>query len=490
MFNYLFSIFGLFTLLIGALTFLILPIIPKATGRAKFLARFYLWLMARTLKRGAFVLSEHGDLILKRMNFDDRGVELMDLGGDDPKAFEDPDDARHAFYGIPFALADEVHGILFDPRHAAVGARKEVHERANRMVFKATDSEMGQYDVMAWVRGVFELPKNTYELVDLSAMRQLVTGTEQASHPETVATFREYAEAPYKNGTSASRLLMLIAAIVGPFVILGILSNQVGGPDSTIGFGAALGVWAGLNAPSQATLKRALATVAVVLLFAIPFGLVAVFISPVTALWAALTYALGFVAVAGLILLLGQAMGGIPRLMLRMALMGYDEPVFEWTPQRYQLREFRTLGETAPRPKWYGLQGQNVGFTYTPTAESFPDAHIDTSELKARQELVTDGGTGTNLPAGTGRYPELQRAGYLAAFVPKKPDANKLYINTANTFAAFTHAAVGLKSHRFLVNAKKEHGGAGGIQDKTFVYSVAGLSALSFAAGVVVFFLL
>jgi len=37
MFSYLFSIFGLFTLLLGALTFLLLPIIPKATGRAKVL---------------------------------------------------------------------------------------------------------------------------------------------------------------------------------------------------------------------------------------------------------------------------------------------------------------------------------------------------------------------------------------------------------------------------------------------------------------------
>mgnify|MGYP000367844562 CR=1 FL=1 len=493
MFSYLFSIFGVFTLLLGALTFLLLPVVPKATGRAKFLARFYLWLMARTLKRGAFVLSEHGDLLLKRMSFDDRGVELMDMGGDDPKAFEDPDDARHAFYGIPFALADEVHGILFDPRHAAVGARKQTHDRANRMFYKATESESGQYNVMGWVRGVLELPKDTHELVDLSAMRHLVTGSEQADHPNTVARFREYAEAPYKDGTSASRLLILIAAIVGPFIILGIMASQLGGsgPSSSIGFGTVLGILASTTAPSKATLKRAAGTLAVLLVFAVPLGLIAVFVSPVTALWVVLTYGLGFVLVAGLMLLLGQAVGGIPRLMLRMALMGYDKPVFEWTPRSYQLREHRELDDTAPRPTWYGLQGADVGFTYTPSAESFPDAAIDSDELRARQDVLADGsGTSTNLPAGSARYPELQRAGYLAAFVPDKPDDGSLYINTAHVFGAFTHAAVGLKSHRFLVRAKKEYGDRSGIGDKTFVYSVAGLAALSFASGIGVFFLL
>jgi len=74
--------------------------------------------------------------------------------------------------------------------------------------------------------------------------------------------------------------------------------------------------------------------------------------------------------------------------------------------------------------------------------------------------------------------------------VPSKPSDSSLYINTAHALAAFTHAAVGLKSHRFLIDAKKEHGRSGGIQDKTFVYSVAGLSILSFAAGVGVFFIL
>lgn len=492
MFNYLFSIFGIFTLLLGALTFILLPIIPKATGRAKFLARFYLWLMARTLKRGAFVLSEHGDLLLKRMSFDDRGVELMSLGGEDPKAFEDPDDARHAFYGIPFALADEVHGILFDPRHAAVGARKQTHERANEMLYKATESESGQYDVMAWVRGVFELPKNTHELVNLSAMRHLITGSEQADHPETVARFREYAEAPYKDGTSASRLLMLIAAIVGPFLILGILASQLGGagPSSSIGFGAALGAWASTGGISKPALKRVAATIAVVALFGIPLGLIAVFISPLTALWVVLTYVLGFVLVAGAVLLFGQVIGGLPRLMLRMALMGYDEPVFEWTPQRYELRERRNLESVADRPTWYGLQGQDVAFTYTPTAESFPEATIDAEDIEARQDVTASSESSTNLPAGTARYSEIKRAGYLGAFVPDKPSAKKLYINTAHVFGAFTHAAVGLKSHRFLVRAKKEHGDRSGIEEKTFVYSVAGLAALSFAAGVGVFYVL
>ena len=452
MISYLFSIFGLFTILLGMVTFILLPIVPKITGRAKFLARYYLWLMARVLKRGAFAVSAHGDVLLKRMSFDDRGVETMEFD-DMQKAFEDPDEARHYFYGIPFALADEVHGLLFDPRHAAAGARKAAFERNDDMQYRATESEATQYDVQMWVRGIFEFPKDAYELVDLQAVRNLATGLERAEHPETVETFVENSYLPYKDGASASRLLILVAAIVGPFVALGIMVDQLGGgagPDRVIGFGSFLALVLAtggfdIRNIDPGTAKRLAGSVLGVLaVLAIPAA-IGVLFGPMTALGVVVSYLLGFVIASLLVLVIGKFTGKVARLLLQLGFMGYDRPVFVWTPQKYVLREYSNLGETTGDPIWYTVAGTDVGFTYEPGATSFASGAMDAEDIAARSEL-TDGKT--NLPAKHSRYPDIARADYIKGFVPD--DITGLPVHTGILFSAFTHAAIGIKSHRYL----------------------------------------
>lgn len=483
MIGYLLSIFGLLTILLGVVTFFVLPIVPKATGGAKALARFYLWLMAQVLKRGAFVVSAHGDVLLKRMRFDDRGVEIMEFD-DGPKAFEDPDQARHRFYGIPFALADEVHGLLFDPRHAAAGQRKA---DAPEPIY-ASESEAKAYDIQAWMPGVFEFARDTYELVDLQAVRHLVTGIERAEHPDMIETFVQNSLEPYKDGASASRLLMLVVAVVGPFVGLGLLAGQLGSGESSsvVTFGLLTLVlvpqrWAALPWKRIAGGGLAFVFVAAVL------GGIAILAGPATALWFVLTYVLGFVLMAGFILMLGKFVGGVPRLLLKLGFMGYDRPVFVWTPRRYELREYRELGETVGRPTFYGIGGVDVGFTFKPTPDSFASAHIPNRELEAKQAVQN---ANSNLPVDAAPYPEMKRGEYLAGWVPKQLEQSKFYTHTGVLASAFTHAAVGIKSQRFLASAKEKYGGEGGISDKTFVYTVGGLSAMSFILGVVVFFVL
>ena len=494
--GFVWSIFGLFAALLGMVTFLLLPIIPKITGRAKFLARFYLWLMARVLKRGAFVVSAHGDVLLKKMRFDDRGVETMSFD-DQTKAFEDPDEARHYFYGIPFALADEVHGILFDPRHAAAGQRKADHERDDQMQVYATETEANQYNVQAWVRGVFEFSRDAYEFVDLQAMRNLVTGIERAEHPETVETFREFAEEPYKTGTAATRILIIIAAIVVPFVALGIMARQLGGgaaPTDSISFGLlALLISTASIDPRNLTAKDIAGLLISAILLVAVIGVIAAI-----ALLAGLTAAIGvivafmagFVLTTLLVMAIGKAAGGVARLLLKLGFMGYDRPVFVWTPSRYELVEFDNLKETANDPVWYNVGGATLGFTWEPGPESMASAAMAAKDVEARADITADGAGSTNLPVGYARYPEMQRAGYLGGFVPKSIDADKFPASTGVLFSAFTHAAIGIKSHRYLVRAKEKYGGVGGIQDKHFVYATSGLGLFSFIAGVVVFFVL
>ncbi len=68
---------GFFAFGIGLIMFIGMPIVPRATGEFRSFANFHLWLATSMLQRAAIVVSEHGDLLLKNMEFDDLGVETM-----------------------------------------------------------------------------------------------------------------------------------------------------------------------------------------------------------------------------------------------------------------------------------------------------------------------------------------------------------------------------------------------------------------------------
>ena len=481
--GFLLSIFGLFALLGGMIGFFLLPIVPKVLGRFKGLARVYLWFMAQSLTRGAFVVSEQGDLLLKRMQPTDQGTEEMGFGDVD-KQFEDPDNARHYWHGIPFALADEVHGILFDPRHAAIGTRVGEYMERDQLFYPATEGERDTFSVSGWVRGVFELPTDRHELVDLNGMRHLITGLERAEHPAAVEAFRKYAEEAYQDTTSTLKILALLAAILGPFLALFGIAKYFGAPSGTIGF-AGLLFAAGVLPDWDIELWDVLAAVAVVALVLLPFGVIAWVAGLQTALVAALTVTIGWVLMGALLLGLGRVVGGIPRLFLKLGMMGYDKPVFVWTPKKYVLKEARHIDHDDG--EWYGVGGAVMGVSYEPGEQSFDGATANTAELQALADSTTE--RHTNLPVGTVPRPDQRRAEYLAGFIPVDISAEKLYVDSDILLSAFTHAAVGLKSHRSLMQAKRKYGGDAGLQDTTFMYVLAGLASVSFLAGVGVFFL-
>ncbi len=492
--GFLLSPIGLFTLLSGLLAFILLPVVSMLTGVKKF-AHVHLYLAMWATKRAAIVVSEHNDLLFKSMEFDDLGVEKISFGSD-TKEFEDPATALHHFFGFPFALADEVHGLLFDPRHAAIGSRKEYAEAKNEMFTRATDSEWDTYEVYGWVKGVFELPKEEHELADLSKVRQIVTGSERAEYPSRIETMYKNSRVPYASKTAITRFLMPVVAFLATFGGLWLIASQGstaggGSGGTTVGYGmSVLGIFAG----TQVDWKKAGKMLALLLPLPTIFLIVFVLVSPITAVLAAVVFVMGFLGLPFLTLLTRPAKtvsGALAKFYLMLGFLGYRKPVIEWTPSKYQLREFDDLEDVdESQVKWYNLANSLIGFTFRPDADSWGPEVMEHSEIEARQEVVADGsGITSNLPAGYTRYPDMQRAVY-GGFVPSKISRTKYYLHSGITLSRFADAAIGEKSLRKLLQAKEKYGEDGwGLSDKSVLYMTGGAGLLGAALGVFVFFL-
>lgn len=226
----------------GLVAFLGLPMIPKITGRFHGINRLYLYLATASVSRAAVVISEHNDAYFKPMKFDARGVEKITLDGQ-TKDFEDPDGALHTWLGVPFALADEVHGVLFDPRHAALGQRKhDLRERGDDEYY-ATNREWNEWDVSKWVPGVFEMPAK-HEIVDLSKVREIIDGGERAEYPRRVEALYQNSREPFMSSMAAMKFLMPAIAFVvtfgGIWLVVTKLGGGSGGPDTTVEYGASI----------------------------------------------------------------------------------------------------------------------------------------------------------------------------------------------------------------------------------------------------------
>ena len=212
---------------IGVVLFLGLPIFPKVTGVGRWINRLYLYLATQSISRAAIVVSEHNDIYFKRMKFDSRGVEKITLGTE-TKEFEDPDSALHHWMGIPFALADEVRGVLFDPRHAALGQRKHDSDERDESSYLATTEEWNNWDVSEWKRGVFEMPKK-HELVNLSRVRELVDGGERSEYPKRVEELYRNSRDPFGSGLPIMRMLMPAIAFLITFGGIWLIVTRLGG---------------------------------------------------------------------------------------------------------------------------------------------------------------------------------------------------------------------------------------------------------------------
>lgn len=535
--GFLFSLKGIFVMLTGVLLFLVIPIVPRTTGEFRKFSNLHLWLATSILQRAAIVVSEHGDLLLKRMEFDDLGVEKISFG-DEEKEFEDPDAALHHWMGIPFALASEAKGVLFDPRHAALGKRKQEAKEHGEYSIRATQSEWNQYQVHEWKKGVFEFTRDAYEMVNLSAVKHLVDGGERAEYPGRVEELYKHSRLPYQEGTGTAKFILIVVAMIGPFAALWLMASQGssgGGGGSTVGYGGFLlwipalksldkddvREWASRARDRLEPMARTAAKhlrsgasragdkggdiiedvdwkhVAIVSSVVLPlptiFLLVFVFVNPLTAILAFIVLGIGFWTPALFTVLLRPTQrlgGGYARLLFKLGLTGYEKPVFEWTPSKYQLREASEL-EDVSETKWYGLAGSLVGFTFTPSEESWGAEVMDIGDLQARREAVADGGhpSESNIPANYLRVPDMTRASSYAAFVPKRLPRDKYYLNTGIATGRFTDSAVGSKALSRLLWAKEEYGEADGLSDKTMIYAMLGSGVCSFALGVFVFFL-
>lgn len=492
-FSFLLTPKGFLAMGVGLLLFLGTPFASRISGIKSF-ANLPLYLAMYSVKRGAIVVSEHGDLLFKSMSFDDLGVETMSFGSE-TKEFEDPATALHHWMDFPFALADEVHGILFDPRHAAIGKRKHDAEEQNQLFVRATDREWDAYGVYGWVKGVFEFP-DRHELVDLSMARAMVTGTERAEYPQRIEKMYELSREPYKSGTGITKFLMPVAALLVSFGGVWLVASKLGGGGgggSTVGYGSLLlGVGAlgsARDSLSDVDWRAVVGIIAVVLPLPVIFLLLFVFVSPLLAIFAFVAMGMGYwflPLMTPLLRMVGAEKLG--RFYMLLGFLGYNKPVFEWTPRTYRLREASNL-EDADEVKWYSLAGSFVGFTFTPDPDSWGGEVMDKSAIETRREAATDGGRPTtDIPAGHTRMPEMQRAVY-AGYVPSKLKDGAYYLHSGISLSRFTDAAIGEKSLRRLLQAKEEHGGTGGINDKWVLRSTLAMGVLGFLSGVGLFFL-
>jgi hypothetical protein len=509
----LFSPFGVVAALLGFVSFFLIPFIPRITRHFYGFARFHQTLAGIILKRSAIVVSEHGDLLLKRMSYDDAGVEMIGFS-DTKKEFEDTNGAKSWWLGMRFGLADEKHGFFFTPRDAATGRRKHEAEEADEMIAKATADERDQYDVMGFVRGVFAFPRDVYELVDLTDVRYLVPGSERAEQPQTVKKFYEISQEPYSDKKTAVQLFLLLGAAIGPFAMVWILATQLGGPDETVSYGAEILLLLSLAMPTTEQVKHGLKLFAIYTAVLLPlpaiFTAIAVYVSPAISVSLLVLFVLGFMifpAFSQILKASDGAANAMARLLLKLGFMGYDEPVLVQTDSGYETREYGKLPEVSQEKiSWHTFLGRKFGFTFTPDESVWDNEPISTDAINNRSEVATDGGkvkqktngkntqtrkisgNKSNIPSGFTRIPERTRAVY-GEFVPSRVSDSKLYVHVGRSLERFKHVATGQKSYNRLERAKEEFGGGSGFEERTVAILMAVLSTVSLLLGIGIFLL-
>jgi hypothetical protein len=491
--SFLFSIFGVFTILLGFVSFFFLPVIGLITPFKSF-STFFLHLAALPLNRAAIVVSEQDNVLFKQMSFTNIGLECINLDDTD-KLFEDPDNALHHWLGIPFAFADEKHGILFDLRHPALGMRKQEIEKRGEEAYLATDEEYESFGVAKWVPAALEMPA-LHELVNLSAVRELVDGGERAEYPERGEEFYKHSRDPFADKASLKKFLYPSIAFSIPFFGIWIGVTQLGGPSETVGYGASV-LWL-LIGSVQFDLRDKLSRawswlkaldwfkiISAFLLITIPSGIftaIAVFVSPSLSASILVTYLIGMALMPLLTILFSPSAligGALSKLYFKLGFFGFQNPVMRWTPSKYEIVEHDSL-RTAEQnsTEWYDLFGTVLGFTYDPEPRSWGAEHVPHAELEA-MEPVADGGQklGTsNLPAKYIRS-DMKRDLY-GGYIPKRLSDKHYYLKSAIAWGRFKNTAHGDKTLRKLLEAKDEHGAADDDVDEGLVFKATVVSGV------------
>jgi len=491
------SMWGITTILLGLVSFLLLPMI-SLVSRFKVFSRLFLKLATFPIRRAAIVVSESDDAYFKSMSFIGLGLEKIAIDGD-VKVAEDVADRLHYWLGIPFGIVDEEHGVIFDPRDAAAGKRKKKYDRRGEGEFLATEDEWEHFGVAKWKPGVFEFSENLKELVKLRNVKALIEGGERSEFAERVETYYEHSRDPFNDGSPASKFLYPIIAFAVTFGGIWFMSSQFGTPSgsgSSVSFGllALLVSLTGPEALQNVDWRRGLAYLGLFLLPVAPLAALVLFFGPLFTIVIVVTWFLGFL-IMPLFTLLGKAAqplgGALSKLYFKLAMFGYQKPVLKWTPRKYVLEEYDENGYTED-VHWYNLFGSLVGVTFEPGESSWGEEVENKESLKAQQP-VADGGKAieSNIPAKYNRSEEIgKNTDIYRGFIPKRIRNTKYYINTHIFLNRWTGAATGEKSLRKLLEAKEEYGNSNSGLDDGLVFKTTAVSGLLGAIGGLAIFVL
>jgi hypothetical protein len=454
-------------------------------------AYFFLRLATFPLSRAAILISDHNDALYKTMRYDSIEAEMITVDGEE-KAFSDPDNALHHFLGIRFAFADEGDGVLFDPRHAAAGMRKRNIMKRNESSFLATEEEWNEFDISKWMPGVFEMPKK-HELVDLSAVSELVDGGERSDYAKSVEEMYKHSQDPFGSGTPALKYLYPILALAITFGGTWFMSSQFGlpgGPNSSVSFGL-LALLVSTARIKDLPWKK---IAAVFFGVTVPVGLIAaiyVFAGLIMAVGMTLGFALGFLILPVLTVLFQPSeilSGFLSSLYFKLGFFGFRQPVITWTPSKYIIKEYDEM-ENDGNVDWYDLWGHTIGVSYEPTEESWGPEVIPHSQIEAQQP-VADGGkrTKSNLPAKFVRSTQLKYGNY-GTYLPKRIRDDHYYLNSKIVMERFNNSADGTTAQSKLREAKEVHGGGQDGIDDSVVFKtsvVTGVLGLFLGLGIFV----
>lgn len=496
LFLFILSPIGFAFLGAGLVAFFALPIASAVTNFKK-PSHLMFFLATSSISRAAFLVSEANDIVFKKMTYDGIGVEKITVDGEE-KVFEDPDGALHRWMGITFALANEQHGVLFDPRHAALGERKHDLRQRDEDQCLATSDEWDREEVSKWMPGVFEMPK-AHELVDLSKVAELVDGGERSEYAKRVEEIYKHSREPFDSGPAISKFFYPIGALLVSFLGIWLFASKIasgdgGGGGTTVGWGASLLFIFSLGGPDIDWKELSRIVLGVMVFLGLPllgFAFIFIAISPLVAAGGLFAFTLGFFLIPFLstICKVSVKLSAVwSKVYFKLGFMAYNQPVFEWTPGGYRLREYRDLDDTG-NIEWYGVFGRDVGFTYTPGEESWGAEYMEKSDLEDRQPVVDGGTTNSNIPPGYVKADTMGRGDY-GAYIPGRLKDSAYYLHSGIATGRFKNSATGEKALRRLLEAKEKHGGGNsGMDDKTVVYLTTICGVLGFGLGVVFFVL-
>lgn len=506
--NFFLSMWGAMTILVGLVLFIMLPILSAIT-RFKAFTRLFLGMATFPLRRVGFIIAESNEAYFKQINLE-LGLLSTTLD-DDQKLIEDPAQRMHHWLGIRFGLVNEEHGVVFDPRDAAIGMRKRAFNDRDEGEFLATDDEWDEWGITKWKPAVFEMPKK-YEIVDLSAVKELIDGGERAEWGERVEELYKHSREPFGSGTPLGKYMYPILGFCIPFFGIWILKSQLGGSavGESVSFSTAVSVSTlllvglGLDTESLSERVRAVdwALVAATIGFVgVPLGslgLIGVIFSPGLAVGVAIALLLGMLIVP-IITVLSQVSaslsGALSKLYFKLGFLGFQQPVFVWTAKKYVIREYGHMEtKNQHQTTWYDMFGTVVGFSFEPDESSWgPEvmSHQELeSEIEPKRNMLADGGSrNSNLPPKYVRSEQIQRDKY-GGYLPKRLSDACYYLHSGIVLNRFANSAVGEKALRKLLEAKQEHGAAGsGVADSTVLKTTAVTTVVGALAGIGIFLL-